>query len=258
MPGKVRTLAILIVVSAVPVLAEKFWESKDFTAWTEKECMEILRKSPWAFSNTFGRKQSVMLTAQTGVEILDPSTPRGQAATGSQPTWGEAERNEVIEFQILSAKPVRMALARLQMIRRPDDAALKEQAAKFVNQQFEKQVVIQISYRSTPPGSQAVSDIHTFFLNATLSDFRTDTRLITDKNRHVPIEEYWRPGPNRSNAAFVFPRFDDRGEPNFTGNDKSITLRSKFAPKIRDKAQPFDIFVKMNPKEMHFRKEFAF
>ncbi len=244
-----RLLIFFVTAFAVSLFAAKFWDSKDFTEWSEKECMEVLRKSPWAYSNTFGRVQSVMLDSPTATENPGPVKP---------PTWGEAERSDVIEFQLLSAKPVRMALARLQLLRRPNDTALREQAIKFVNQGYENQVVVQISYRSFPPGSQAVSDIHSFFLTATLADFRTDTQLTVDKNHVISLAEYWPPGPNRSNACFVFPRRSDSGTPNFSGNEKSITLRSKFSPSIRGNKQTYDIFVKMNPRDMRFRKEFEF
>jgi hypothetical protein len=254
MRRRTTVVALAAVLIAAPAFAEKFWDSKDFTAWTDKECLELLRKSPWGYSYSQGRRQSLMLNSSTGVEN---NTVRNQ--TGAvQPTWGEGESIDIFEFQIVSAKPVRMALARLMMLKKPEDQALKEQTTKFVNMASEKQVVIQLSYRSIPPGSQFVSDVHSYFLTATLADFRTNTYLATSKNKNIGIVEYLAPNTNRSNPSFAFPRFDEKGDPYFTETEKSLTLRAEFAPLLRGKKQTYNIFVKMSPKEMRFGNEFAF
>lgn len=240
---------ILLIVT--PVFAAKFWQAKKFTAWSEQECLEILTNSPWAYSNGFGNVPPI------GEQTAGMNKRFSGAA---DPMWGEVESTQVFEFRLLTAKPVRMALAQLRLLQRPDDPALWPQAAELVNAPPGKEIVIQISYRTVPPGasSSAVLDINRYFLRATLADFRTATCLASDKAGVVPIEAYLPPGPNSSFPAFVFPRFNAAGEPNFTSETKQITLRSELAPIVAGQQKKYDIFIRMDPKRMMFKEELAF
>ena len=244
-----KSFLILALVIAVPLFAAKFWETKDFTTWSDKECNEILSKSPWAYSNSFGEVPPIG-NQTAGIDRRTTGMP--------DPTFGEAESTQVFEFRLMTAKPIRMAMARMQMLQKPNDPALMDQVMKYVNTQAEKEIVIQISYRTVPIGSSAVQDVHRYFLGANLADFRSTTSLASEKSGVVPIAAYLPPGPNRSLPAFVFPRLKDSGEPNFTAETKQITFRSEFTPLVGTKRMRYDIFVKMNTKQMLFKEELAF
>jgi hypothetical protein len=246
-PHKLTPILILLIVT--PLFAAKFWETKEFTSWTDKECNEILTKSPWAYSNSFGDVPAI--GSQTA-GIDSRSQGVGEA------NWGEAESTQVFEFRLLAAKPIRMALARRQMLQAPNAPSLLEQVMKYVDAQPGKEIVIQISYRTVPTGSSAVHDIHRYFLGATLADFRASTSLAADKVGIIPIAAYLPPGTSRSLPAFVFPRFKDSGEPNFTADTKQVTFRSVFVPIVGSNKMKYDIFVKMNPKQMIFKEELTF
>ena len=244
-----KVLFVLALLIAVPLFAAKFWETKDFTTWSEKECNEIITKSPWAYSNSFGEVPPI---GQQTAGIEERSRGLGD------PNFGEAESTQVFEFRLMTAKPVRMAFARMQLLQKPNDPALMEQVMKYVNTAPEKEIVIQISYRSVPTGSSAVQDIHRYFLGANLADFRASTSLASDKSGIVPIAAYLPPAPNRSLPAFVFPRLKESGEPNFTVETKQITFRSEFTPLVGARKMKYDIFVKMNTKQMIFKEELTF
>ena len=47
-----RSILILCFLAVLPLLAADFWEKKAYTSWSEKECNKLLKKSPWAFSNS--------------------------------------------------------------------------------------------------------------------------------------------------------------------------------------------------------------
>ncbi len=244
-----KVLIVLALLMTVPLFAAKFWETKDFITWTDKECNEILTKSPWAYSNSFGEVPP----------IGDQTAGMDRRITGMpDPTFGEAESTQVFEFRLMTAKPIRMALARMQLLQKPNDPALMDQVMKYVNTPPEKEIVIQIGYRSVPTGSSAVQDIHRYFLGANLADFRSTTSLASDKSGVVPIAAYLSPGPSRSFPAFVFPRLKDSGEPNFTAETKQITFRSEFTPLVGTKRMKYDIFVKMNTKQLMFKGELTF
>jgi len=244
-----RAFFILALLIAVPLFAAKFWETKEFTGWSQKECNEILTKSPWAYSNSFGEVPP----------IGDQTAGTDRRTSGMpDPTFGEAESTQVFEFRLLTAKPIRMALARMQLLQKPNDPALMDQVMKYVNASSAKEIVIQVSYRTVPTGSSAVQDIHRYFLGANLADFRTYTSLASDKSGVIPIAAYLAPGTDRSLPAFVFPRLNDSGEPNFTAATKQITFRSEFTPMVGTKRMKYDIFVKMNTKQMIYKEELTF
>ncbi len=244
-----KALFVIALLSAVPLFAAKFWEAKDFTTWTDKECTEVLSKSPWAFSNSFGEVPPIG-DQTAGIERRMDGIP--------EPNFGAAESTQVFEFRLLTAKPIRMALARMQLLQKPNDPALMEQVMKYVNTPPAKEIVIQIGYRTVPAGSSAVHDIHRYFLGASVADFSSNTSLACKESGVVPIAAYLPPGTNRSFPAFVFPRLDGSGEPNFTAKTKEITFRSEFTPMVGNKRMTYNIFVKMNPKKMMFKQELTF
>lgn len=229
------SLTALVLVLAVGLLhAAEFWETKDFHAWSEKECTRLLTRSPWAQSNSFRRNLNI----------------------GSSQT-GERETAEIIYFRAVSARPVRMALARLQMLENPGNQTIDQQVEEFVDMSPGDQIVIQISYKSIPGTSPYLHDLHRFFGQATLAAFHGNTTLST-KDLTVPITSYLPWGPDRSNPAFVFPRFDENGNPYFTGKEDSITLRSDLAVPVTDGEREYRIHIRLKPKEMVFQQEFAF
>ncbi len=242
---------IWIVLIAAPLFAADFWETKEFTKWSEKECLEILSKSPWAYSNSFGNVPP----------IGDQTAGIDKRFSGaSEPMWGEVESTQVFEFRLLTARPIRMALARLQMLQKPGDLSLRDQAMKYVNAQPGREIVIQIGFRTVPNGTSAsaVHDINRYFMGATLADFRTSTSLASERSGVVPLEAYLPPGPGRSFPAFVFPRFNANGEPNFTSETRQISFRSELSPTVASQKMKYDIFIRMNPRQMLWKEEFAF
>lgn len=234
--GGLRVWMLLWTVGLVmaPLAAAEFWEKKDYQQWTEKDCTKLLTNSPWAHSNSFRRNANI-----------------GSTFTG------ERETTEIIYFRVLSARPVRMALARLQLLERPDDEALRQQVEAFLASPQGDQIVIQISYKGIPGTTPQLHELHRFFGQATLAAFHGNTTL-SSKEVTVPIREYLPWGPDRPNAAFVFPRYDESGKPYFDGSEDSITLRSEFEVPMTDGTREYAIHVKMKPKEMVFQQEFAF
>jgi len=248
MKGHFRRVSVCVLLVAIPLFAAKFWDEKDFTTWSDKECLEVLTKSPWAFSNSFGEVPPI------GDQTAGISSRAG--GTG-QPTWGQAESTQVFEFRFMTAKPIRMAMARLQMLQRPDAPGVMDQVKKFVEAPPENNIALQISYRSVPTGSSAVHDIHSYFISASLADFRTTTYLSSEKSGLISVAQYLGPAPNRSNPMFVFPRLNEKGEPIFTGEEKSITFRTLLTPTVSSEKKKYDVFYKLNLKQMKFQNQFA-
>jgi hypothetical protein len=231
--GLFKLAAILSFAVVIPLLAADFWEKeKDFTKWREKDCTKLLKKSPWAFSNSF----------------------RNTANLGSTNT-GERETGEIIEFRLLTAKPVRMAFGQLQLLTKPDDQALREQIMNYVNAPPGDEILVQISYRGLLGVSPYIQNLAGFFSRATLATFVNNTSLTSSENVHVPLSNYLPWNSERPNPIFVFPRFADDGTPHFTGKEKSISLRSEFETGALN-SKEYKIYVNMKPKDMIFQGEF--
>jgi hypothetical protein len=248
-----RSLAVLLLLAG-PLLAEKFWVSREFTKWSERECMELLQKSPWAFSNAFGESPGPILSSDTTAP--DTTSAAGEARRTT--TSFDTDRKIIFEFRLRSAKPVRMAFGQLQLLRRPGDAAFQAQVAKFVEASPGGEIVIQASCRAVPAGSRAPLDVQSYFLHAGPADFLSDTSLASGKEKTVRLATYRSPNQQQANAEFVFPRLDEQGKPHFTGDEKSINFRTVLSPEIEGKKRRFDIFVKMNPKDMKYGGVFEF
>jgi hypothetical protein len=256
MPRSYKFALGCALLISVPLFAAKFWEKKEFTSWTEQECTELLKKSPWAYSVGIGNVGPAILPRPSeNQEDTTRRIPQTDPSKITGPTYGERESTQIFDFNILTAKPILAARMQLQVLRNP---ALKEQAKQVVMAKPSDQIIIQFTYRTEPPGSASVHDIHSYFLHATLVDFRTNTYLSSDKVSLLHVKDYLAPNDKRPNPAFVFPRFNEKEEPYFTGKENSISFRSQFSPEVRGTTQKYDIFIKMNPKDMWFQNEFAF
>ena len=248
----------VLIATVVPLLAGEFWEKKDYTSWSEQECMKLLRKSPWAFSNSF----------------------RTTANLGSTET-GVRETTEIIEFRLLTAKPIRMAFGQLQLLQNPANEEVREQIRRYVEALPGDEIMVQISWRTIPAGG-FMQNLRAFFARATLSTFVDTTYLISSEGEHVSIIKYLPWSSERPNPIFIFPRLGEDQEPYFTGKEKSVVLRSEFemdnpslhnavrtdvggssqsrlanAEDVIDARKNYKIHVKMKPMDMVFQGEFA-
>lgn len=120
-----------------------------------------------------------------------------------------------------------MALAQLQLLKSPNDEALKERISDYVNSPPGDEILVQISYRIIPAGGY-MQDLHAFFGRTTPATFVDNTFLVSSDGEHVSMTNYLPWNNQRPNAIFVFPRRTKDGAPYFTEKEKSITLRSEF------------------------------
>jgi hypothetical protein len=174
-----------------------------------------------------------------------------------EPQSGERESSIIFNLTLMTAKPVRMAMGQLRLLQKPE---LKSQVESYVNQPEAKEIVVQLRYSSKPPGSSALHDIRSFFQSASLSTFVTNTYLMgSDTKNPVYLTQYGRPDEKNAYPVFVFPRFDEKGQPLFKATEKAISLRTEFVVliKVKGREQKFSLYAKMDPKKMVFRNELA-
>jgi hypothetical protein len=251
-----RAASILCLAALLPEVqwAAEFWETKDYTSWTQKECEKLLTKSPWALQYVHTNFYRPATNISTGTGTLT----EGQQAAGLEPQSGERESRIIFQFILVTAKPVRMARAELGLLQSP---GMKAEAERFVNQPAGQEIVFEVRYASNPPSNSAIHDIQNYFRRAIVNDFQANTFLTSsDHKEPVHISRYDPPTEKRPFGFFVFPRYDDDGKLLFTGKEKSITLRSdlKIPIAARGGNETYSIFIKMDPKKMIFQNEFAF
>jgi len=227
-----KVCALVFIISVSFLWAADFWVDKDYTTWSQKECETLLTKSPWVFSNA-----------------LFEANPYVPMTGGDQVT---RERTVTFRFRFLSAKPVRMAIGRLQLLQKPGDSSLGEQIKGMVEQPADQanSILVQVEFSVTPPGDPVVRDIHSALLNGNLSRFRDSTVLGSSKNVIVPVVEYRAPNARQTNPIFVFPRVDEKGNPYFTGDEKWVSLRTEILN--------YKIYARNSVEKMKFRGTFEF
>ncbi len=213
--------------------AADFWAEKDYTAWTQKECETLLTKSPWIFSNA----------------LFEGGNFGPLSAGGDQVS---KERTVTFRFRLLSAKPVRMAFGRLELLQKPGDPSLAQHIAGMIEAPADpaNRIVVQLEFSVRPPGDPVVRDIHSFLLNGNLSRFRDNTVLASSKKVIVPIIEYRAPNAKQTNAVFVFPRFDEKGALYFSGDEKWVSLRTEILN--------YKIYARNPGDKMKFQGQFEF
>jgi hypothetical protein len=249
---KIIFCSVLLGILVMTILAAPFWEKKEYTSWSRDECLEILSKSPWSYEYT----ETTYYDPAANPLASGSATDQSNAAQ-PEPQSGERESYLTFNLTMMTAKPVRMAIGQLRLLQKPD---LKPQVESYVNQPDSKMIVVQLRYSSKPPGSSALHDLQSFFQSATLSTFITNTYLMGSEAKNpVYLTQYGKPDEKNAFPVFVFPRFEEKGQPLFAATEKTISLRTEFTVFIKVKAreQKFSLYAKMEPKKMIFKNALA-
>jgi hypothetical protein len=167
----------------------------------------------------------------------------GMIETGAR---GEREQTVTLRFRFLSAKPIRMAFTRLQLLKNPAGAPPEAKLRELVDSPADPQnrIALQIEFSVDPPSAMEVRRIHSFLLNASLADFRDNTRLESSNKVIVSPIEYLPPNQNRSNGSLIFPRTNEKGESLFAGQEKWISFRTDISG--------YKVYYRMKTDKMKF------
>ena len=156
---------------------------------TLAQAVQVLNFSPWARQETYTR---VISGIGSGVS-------------------GEKEIFNTFYVRILSALPIRKALARLQQIQYGYDGLPKEVQLRFDEYAasepmsgFGDWVVVAVSFRSNDPSQE--SNVRRFFQKQTTETLKNKAFLSTEQFSQVRIHAYFAPRDEGIGAKFVFPR----------------------------------------------------
>ena len=251
--NKLGIAATALFFSGGILWAADFWEKAEYTSWSQRDCEQMLTKSPWAFQYV----HTNFYRPATNIPNSPGAPTEGEANASLEPQSGQRESRIIFQFVLLTAKPIRMARARMLLLQSPGMTA---QAEQFINQPVGNEILLQVQYASRPPGLSSIHDIQNYFRRATVNDFQGNTFLTSSENKQpIHISRYEQPNEKNAFGLFAFPRFDSSGKPYFTGKEKSITLRSDLKIPIAQRGgrESYSIFVKMEPKKMVLQNEFC-
>ncbi len=211
---------VVILFLSTALLAGKFWDEKSYLEWSEKEATQLLADSPWVHVQKFsGTDYSLQESQKSGGAPRAVPTSR---LPGSASGRASGERAKTYEFRLQSATPIRMALARLFMLRGGWD---EQRAEEFVANESAKNAIIVI-VRVRPDSQRAELDA------ATLDEMKETTSLVLKKSkRRVPLADYISPAEAGDGwAYFFFPR-QLEGKPAVTLEEGQIRFVSKIGKK---------------------------
>ncbi len=99
-PGTAPAVLTILLATGLAVAAE-WWEKKPYTQWSDKEVQRMIDNSPWGKVHT--------------VTIMNPTTTgdRSYQTVGSGDL--EREKKNLFHLHFLTAKPIRLAIARRLM-----------------------------------------------------------------------------------------------------------------------------------------------
>ena len=203
-------LAFTIAIAAA-ALAKEWWGKKPYIEWSPKEAERMLDNSPW------GKIHVVTISNPTYTGTRSFSTIGGGDL--------EREKRNLFHIHFLTAKPVRMAIARalvLQSKGRFQPAQLR----KFVDETNEQNIVIALTLSSQPSGTSSINGYLSALLKLSSPVLVANTFLATSTGRKVFLTGYDPPGQDGLGAKYYFPRKLSDGTPLVTTADKEIRFET--------------------------------
>lgn len=181
----VLSLALWLSVAGINELIRK-----PFEEWTLEESVQLLNDSPWARQATF-------------TQVI------GGVGSGLR---GEKEILNTFYVRILSALPVRQALARVEQINHgydemspADRRRLRQLLEPGLQTRMRRWIVLAVNFRSNDTERQ--NQINRFFATETVDTLRNRAFLSTDQFSRIPLRAYSPPRGDGVGARFVFPRY---------------------------------------------------
>lgn len=194
---------IFAFVFALFVVAEAQKKVKPWAEWSEKEVIKMLNESAWGQTQTETNTSEMFFTPTTQRDIPIGNRPLDDPSGSGRSGQGALNQAVNVNYRIrlLTAKPIRQALARRAQLQKPE---LAEQLKAFAEQQTDQYIVVIVDYetadrRFSGPAMQV-------FNSATTATLKNATYLETNNNKRVFLQEYIPPSGDGMGAKFVFPR----------------------------------------------------
>jgi hypothetical protein len=204
------------------VLAADFWEKKPYSKWSKKDVEKMFNDSPWGKTHNIAILPNESATGNISVTTpgdLNTTTARNQRTLGSR----NLEREQINYFHIrfLSAKPMRMAVARTIML---NNKGKVNQASldAFVEKGDPDNIMIVMQVSAKPASSPSLPEYRSALMNLRTPDLVNNASLATKSGKKVFLAHYEPPGRDGLGAKLFFPRNMPDGTPFATLEDEEI------------------------------------
>ena len=196
---------ILTFVFALVIGVEAQKKVKPWTEWSEKEALKMLNDSAWGQTQTDTDTSEMFYTpnSQNRNPIGNRPLDTSGGSNNDRTTQGQTNQATNVDYRIrlLTAKPIRQALARRAQIQNPQ---LAEQLKAFAEQHTDKYIVVAVDFdsrdrRYSGPAMQIFNSANTGVL-------KNNTYLENNDGKRLFLQEYIAPINDGMGAKFVFPR----------------------------------------------------
>ena len=236
------------MLAAAPAGAQ-FWAKKDPAKWSKSECQELLHHSPWA--NEYRVARAVI----EGIA--------GTATGGDPSVEGRSQPFVNYSAVFLSAKPVRLAMIRLQQLDpkyeklSPEDRQkFDENAAKFIDADFSNQVVVQMTYETINAYNLPIAR---YWQTQSQEELRKVFVLVTAAGRIEPVQVIFQPGQNRGEFQLIYPRkIDGKEVLNADFKQAGLEFPHPDIPEMRAVLPPERGFIPFPTKKMIVKDELVY
>jgi hypothetical protein len=223
---------VFTVIFALSIGAEAQKKMKPWTEWSEKEVNKMLNDSAWGQTQTETNTSEMFYTPTTSNRNPIGNRPLdnpGGSDTNDRSSQGALNQATSVNYRIrlLTAKPIRQALARRAQMQNPE---LAEKLKAFAEQQTDKYIVVAVDYDSTDrrfsgPAMQVFNSANTGVL-------KNNTYLENKDGKRLFLQEYIAPINDGMGAKFVFPKIIDN-EPFVNEQGGFLRFYSEVAKNIK-------------------------
>lgn len=232
--------AIAAAMLAISLFAaEKDWyNSKAFENWSDKEVQWMLSKSPWV------RTHAHIPSGASAQGIVTTGAAQRGGGGGAQRQQGQVRNN--MRFRWFSARPVRMAIAKLAMSNNPEMTADRLEA--FVSGDM-PDIVLTLSVDSSQ-GRRGSAMLERALRSAETDQIAGETSLKTKSGKEIPFKEYRPPSDDGLGAKFIF----ERAETPLTLEDKEL----RFSTKLKLARETLRVRLKYKLKDMVYQGQLEY
>ncbi len=200
-----------VLLAAVSLGAQPFWQKKKYTSWSKDEAKKILEDSPWSVSYAFNAMS---------LDTVQTRSPESRA--------GEVRPTIRYNVQLHSALPIRQAMVRQEQISLkydqlpPEKKQLFDQdSAKFLGATFTDVIRVHVTYGGAPQTLDR--DLTTYWQTRNPAELQNNVFLIAAGGQRVsPLRLVIGKGEDRS-FDLLFPRRVD-GKGLLDSPDASLSL----------------------------------
>jgi hypothetical protein len=215
--GRAAALVLFLLIQT----AWAQWDKRPYTQWTEKESLRVLDDSPWGQTQVFSDGDM-----KSGGPATNGDPPRAIDQGGSRVTYASQ-----INFRIrlLSARPVRQAIARLMEINRKGDLnpGFAAKLRDFTAEESADYIIISVLCDAPRP-SVRLQKASELLDSLTTEKLKEKVYLILSDGRRLSVHEYQPPGQDGLGARFIFLRKPE-GKPIVADKRGMIRFRAEIS-----------------------------